>query len=136
MYRRLVTNSLLLYVDAEPGSETGVTFWLEPTWHFRGPDRVLTGSREAQTDPDASDPEAGFRRASRAVDELLGRVLLEARVEEVTGDLLLDFDGRHLVRTFVSDPLDDELWHVRDNASGVRLRRSGQGWELLDETSS
>ena len=123
--RRLAGNSLLVYVDADPGSETGVTFWLEPTWHLRGPDRVLTGSREAQNDPDATDPNAGFDRAADAVDILVGRTILDVRIEPVSGDLHIDLEGGILLRTFVSDTTADELWHIRDNVSATRLRRSG-----------
>jgi hypothetical protein len=29
---RLACNSLLLYVECEPGDGCGLTFWLEPPW--------------------------------------------------------------------------------------------------------
>jgi hypothetical protein len=29
---RLACNSLLLYVECEPGDGRGLTLWLEPTW--------------------------------------------------------------------------------------------------------
>ena len=129
-YRRLAANSLLVYVDAEPGEKTGVTFWFEPTWHLRGPDRVLTGSREAQEDPDSDDPGAGFRRAADAVDALLGSTVTEVWIEPVTGDLHITLEGGLLLRTFVSDPSTDELWHVRDNVAGVVLYRSPAGYRI------
>jgi hypothetical protein len=121
----------LVYVDAEPGDKTGVTFWLEPTWHLRGFDRVLTGSREAQHDPDSDDPDAGFRRAADAVDALLGSTVTEVQVEPVTGDLHLTLEGGLLLRTFVSDPgTDHQLWHVMDNVTGVVLYRSPAGYRI------
>jgi hypothetical protein len=128
--RRLAGNSLLVYIDGEPGSKTGVTFWLEPTWHLRGPERVVTGSREAQHDEDAEDPNAGFRRAAEAVDALVGRTLTDVRIEPVTGDLHIELEGGFLLRTFVSDPTNDHFWHVRDNVSGVALYRSADGFAI------
>ena len=49
-FTRLAANSLLVYIDGEPGSGTGLTFWFEPTWHLLGPAGVLLGSRQAQTE--------------------------------------------------------------------------------------
>lgn len=48
---RLAGNSLLIYCDCEPGDlNQGFSIWLEPTWHFKNTERVITGSREAQTE--------------------------------------------------------------------------------------
>lgn len=133
--RRLAGNSVLVYVDADPGPGTGVTFCLEPTWHLRGTDRVLTGSREAQDDPDASDPTAGFHRAADALDILVGRTILDVRMEAVSGDLHVELDGGVLLRTFVSDPSTDELWHIRDNTSAIRLCRTGNELTIRAEAA-
>jgi hypothetical protein len=77
-------------------------------------------------DPDAGDPDAGFNLAAAAVDVLNGRRITDVAIESITGDLLLWLDGEYLVRTFVSDPTDSELWHIRDNVSRIRLKRSGR----------
>lgn len=129
-FRRLAANSILIYIDAEPASGSGVTYWLEPTWHLRGPDRVLTGSREAQHDEDAADPDEGFHRAATALDVLNDRILIEVRVEPISGDLLMEFEGGFLLRTFVSDPTDEEIWHISDNTTKRRLQGSPLGMEV------
>jgi hypothetical protein len=132
-FRRLAANSILIFIDAVPGSDSGVTYWLEPTWHLRGSDRVLTGSREAQYDESAPDPNAGFYRASAALDSLMRRILLDVRVEPITGDLHLEFEGGFLLRTFVSDPADEEIWHIRDNVTGTRLCRTISGYQIQND---
>jgi hypothetical protein len=128
--RRLATNSLLVYVDAEPSGGEGVTLWLEPTWHLRDATHVLTGSRQAQHDPDAKDPDAGFDAAAAALDALIGRRVLSLDVTAATGDLIVTLDGGLVLCTFVSDPTTDELWHIRDNATKHRLVRTGQTLEI------
>lgn len=132
-FRRLAMNSLLVYIDGTPGSGTGITFWLEPPWHLRGPDGGLTCSGEAGYDDEAREPEAGFRRAAAALDVLVGRTLVDVRVEPTTGDLLLEFDGEHFLRTIASDPDDDELWHVRDNTTATRVVRSARGYAVTSD---
>ena len=129
--RRLATNSLLVYIDAEPGDGTGLTLWFEPTWHLRDDAHVLTGSRQAQHETDAEDPDAGFNIAANAVDQLVGRTVVDLEISGSTGDLTLRLDGGLLLCTFVSDPSTDELWHIRDNATKHRLVRSGQSLEIL-----
>jgi hypothetical protein len=129
--RRLAGNSLLVYIDGEPGSKTGLTLWLEPTWHLRDTTRVLTGSREAQHDEDAEQPDAGFDRAAVAVDALLGTSVADVTVSPVTNDLVVTLTGGLTLQTFVSDPGAEELWHIRDNASGERLSGSPRGLRIL-----
>jgi hypothetical protein len=129
--RRLAGNSLLVYVDSQPGDDIGITLWFEPTWHLRGPDAVLAGSRQAQHDPEAENPDAGFESAADAVDVLNDRLVTDLAMEAVTGDLFLSLDGGYLLRTFVSDPEGDELWHIRDNVSKTRLRRSSREFTIV-----
>ena len=77
----------------KPCNDAGVTLWFEPTWHLRGPERVLTGSRQAAHDPDAEDPDARFNLAAEAVDVLNGRRITDVTIELVTGDLFLSLEG-------------------------------------------
>lgn len=129
--RRLATNSLLVYIDSEPGDPHGVTIWLEPTWHLRNRDQVLTGSRQAQHDPDAKDPDGGFRVAAQAVDTLVGDRVRSLERDNVTGDLRLETDGGLTLCTFVSDPSDDHFWHLRDNATRAALYAGAGGLEIV-----
>lgn len=134
-YRRLAANSLLVYVDCEPGDETGVMFWFEPTWHFRGPERVLTGSRQAQEDAEAEDPTAGFYAAAQALDALRGRTVEAVQVEAITHSLILRLEGGYEVRTFVSDPTSDLDWHIDENATRRSLEGCAAGLEFIQRTA-
>lgn len=129
-YRRLATNSLLVYIDNEPGDETGLTLWFEPTWHLRDLVRVLTGSRQAQHDEWAEDPDAGFHIAVAAVDTLVGETVRDLSIDPITQDLRLDTDGGLTLCTFVTDPSSDHLWHIRDNASRLALYCGVDGLEV------
>lgn len=132
--RRLAANSLLVYIECEPGASSGWTFWLEPTWHLVGPNGILAGSRQAQDD-DESNPESGFTQAARAVDRLVGTRIERAEIDERTSDLSLHLTHGLLLRTFVADPTDEENWHVRDHASGVLIEASPQGLSLHEASS-
>lgn len=115
-FTRLATNSLLIYVECEPGDKQGVTMWFEPTWHFAGPSGVLIGSRQAQMD-DNPDDEVAFARVAEPLDLLQGKLIQAVVIESITYDLHVRIEGGFWIKTFASDPTDDESWHIRENAN-------------------
>jgi hypothetical protein len=106
-YTRLVTNSLILYIDCEPGDKSGFTIWLSPTWHVIGPTGVLVGSRQVQTDEDDNGVEA-FERGAESLLTLRNKEILSLEIESLTYDLHLRLEDDFWVKTFVSDPDDEE----------------------------
>ncbi len=124
---RLAANSLLVYVDSEPGSATGLTFWFEPTWHLVGPTGVLLGSRQAQVeDPDARS------KLSDLTANLFEKKVEELSVVPLTHDLHVFFEGSYSIKTFVSDPVDNESWHIRDNKTKHRLVGCAAGLRVTE----
>ncbi len=129
-YRRLAGNSLIVYLECEPGDEQGAILWLEPTWHLRDAERVLAGSRQAQDEPE------GFDATADAIDALVGRRLVALALDPVSHDLRVELEGGLVLQTFVSDPSDDHLWHIIDNSTRTRLRGAPDGlWLDLARTS-
>jgi hypothetical protein len=125
-FMRLAANSLLIYVECEPGDKQGVTIWFEPTWHFAGPGGVLVGSRQAQMDDNPGDEEA-FDRVAEPLRVLEGKLIQSVVIEPITYDLHVRIDVGYWIKTFVSDPNDDESWHIRENASGRILKGFPKG---------
>jgi hypothetical protein len=119
--RRLAGNSLILYMECEPGDEHGAVLWLEPTWHLRDRERVLAGSRQAQDEPD------GFEATAEAIDALVGREVFALMVDAVSHDLRIELEGGLIVQTFVADPSDDHTWHIHEGATGVHLGAAPDG---------
>jgi len=116
---RLALNSLLVYLECEPGDDNGLVLWFEPTWHFRDKRRVLLGSRQAQTNPEDADD--ALHRIGRPLHRLIGTRVRAASIEPITNDLVVEFDEGRVVRTFAADPIDDEQWHISDNAAKKAL---------------
>jgi hypothetical protein len=127
---RLAANSLLIYVGCEPGEEKGLTLWFEPTWHFCGPGRPLVGSRQAQIDDDEPDEKAVMGRIAEPLQQIVGKRIDAIAVERRTFDIAVYFEGDYWVKTFVADPNDDHLWHIRDNAISRSLYCSTEGFEI------
>lgn len=95
-FRRLAANTLLIYIDNDPGDGTGVTFWFDPIWHVREPGRVLAGSRQAQFDND--DDEEGIHRLGKRLDVLLGQTVQSETTDGTSRSSMGTYgpEGRHL----------------------------------------
>ena len=124
-YVSLFLNSLRVCIDRELGEKAGFFLWLEPAWQLGSPHGVLVGSRQAQTEsPDA--------RASLnlLVQEILGKQIECVSIEPLTNDIDVRLSGGFWIRTFVSDPTDDDSWYLRDCRSDLVVNGSPQGISL------
>jgi hypothetical protein len=130
-FARLACNSLLLYVECEPGDGRGLTLWLEPTWHVSTPEGVAAGSRQAQGQGDDGPTKEELEKVSEPIcAALLNRPITLIQVDERSRDLAVTVEGGNCVRTFVSDPCDDHIWHIRDNSKGLKVYASPSGMEI------
>jgi hypothetical protein len=127
-YRRLAGDSLLIYVGCEPGDGKGITIWFEPIWHFRGPQCVLVGSMQAA---EAAQTEDGLDALSDLMDVLHEKEVQKLVVEPLSFDLSVAFAGGYYVKTFVAYATDRESWHMRDNATGIRLMGAPTGLSIV-----
>lgn len=124
-FRRLACDSLLLYIDCDPGDSRGVTVWLEPVWHLRNSTRVLLGSMQVHVACDSAEAMASI--ADDALGPLIGSTVNGVAIDPVTFDLTLVFEDGRTISTFVADATTNESWHIRENESGTRLTGSPMG---------
>lgn len=114
---RLAGNSLIIYCDCEPGDlNQGFSIWLEPTWHFRNTERVITGSREAQTED-----EVEHSNIIEQLKTLYFKTIKKISIEPITNDVVIEIDEGNILKTFVSDPNDEESWQIRNFNKGIKI---------------
>lgn len=128
-YRRLACDSLLLFVGCEPGDQSGLTIWLEPIWHLRGPGGVLLGSMQVAEACESEEAMSAVADAPLAL--LLGKRIEGVVVDPQTFDLGVSFEEGYGIFTFVADATTDESWHIRENVSGNRLKGSPRGLDIV-----
>jgi hypothetical protein len=126
-YVSLFLNSLRLCVDRNLGEPVGFFLWFDPVWHLGSPKGVSTGSRQAQTDDKKS-----HAALNALVQEILGRQIERISVEALTNDIDVRLSEGYWIRTFVSDPIDDESWYVRDCQSNVVVSASPKGLRIRE----
>jgi hypothetical protein len=121
-YASLFLNSLRVCIDRELGEKAGFFLWFEPAWQLGNPDGILVGSRQAQSES------SGARVSLNIlVKEILGKQIEHVSIEALTNDIDVRFSGGFWIKTFVSDPSDDESWYIRDCQSGLVVTGSPKG---------
>ena len=123
-FSRLAANSLILYVDCQPGEEHGFAIWFEPTWHMSSPQGVLVGSRQAQAQGEGEATKEVLDHIGAPLTALNGLPITAIELDPRSNDLTLTIGGEYLVRTFVSDPTDDHIWHIRDDSKRLSVYAS------------
>jgi hypothetical protein len=127
-FRRIAADSLLLYVDCEPGDNHGFVFWLNPPWHYCSAGRVLVGSNQIQPGRDGICPtRKELNRISARMRPLSGEAVTALEVDSWSHDLSLDIGSIHRVKSFADRPAFRENWSIRDVAGGVYLVGSSAG---------
>jgi hypothetical protein len=128
---RLAGNSLIIYIDCTPGENYGFVIWFEPTWHYVGPKKVLVGSRQVQQD---EYDELGIKEALDQLNLLVGKKVIDLKIEERSNDLVTLIEGDFYIKTFVSDPTDDWIWQIKDKDAKLRLHGDPYKITLLTDT--
>ena len=72
--------------------------------HWRYP-RVSSGANRGQ---------GGHGQLNDLAAQLNGRAIEHAELDAVSHDIELRFSGGYALKTFVSDPADEEIWYIRD----------------------
>ncbi|MDQ0194612.1 hypothetical protein [Paenibacillus wynnii] len=128
---RLVGNSLIIYCDCEPGNQNqGFSIWLEPTWHFRNTERVITGSREAQTED-----EIEHSNITEQFKSLYFKAIQKITIEPITNDVVIEIEEGNILKTFVSDPNDEESWQIRNFNKGIRIIGNPRDIQIIKDLS-
>lgn len=120
---RLALNSFVIDVEWEARHAKELWLWFEPTWHIGCPTGIVLGSRQAQVED--KDSRAQLDKVAAQLD---GRCIEAADLDAITHDIQLRFSGGYWLRTFVSDPADEEIWYIRDNGKGVIVGASPAGY--------
>jgi hypothetical protein len=119
----LALNSFVVDVEWETGQKKELYFWFEPTWHISCATGVILGSRQAQVEDKEAHAQLG-----KIAAQLDGHQIESADLDTITHDIQLRFSGGYWLRTFVSDPADEEIWYIRDNSKGVVAGASPKGY--------
>lgn len=127
--RSLVTNSLKLRFDGEPGEKGRAYIWLDPPWRLSLAGQLITGSADWPVWDGVEEPEVNrpLWEAWCALFNPLNRTtLVRVAVGSPLLDLALEFESGHRIDTF-GNSVDGYWWYYRDRVSGEVFEVGGEG---------
>jgi hypothetical protein len=129
--RRIAGNSLIIYFGGNPGDKSVISLWLDPAWRYErgGYYAVGSGDFPACDDEEDREREAQERehaQGCRICDALKGATVARCAAGEMVFDLVVEFEGGGVLRTFASSRTES-AWEYRDVRREVCVRVSGSG---------
>lgn len=138
-FKRNAANSLIIYFRGEPGDPEVISFFIDPTWRFEKQNRIEVGSYDFQIEESDFSSEAEYtstwEQRCALMDSLTDSALLRAEVDARSGDLLLEFSGEQVVRSFANSAFHENSWTYRNTSKKMKALVSARGIrvEILQE---
>ena len=133
-FSRVAANSLIIYFFGEPGDDTVVSVFLDPTWRFERNGKIVLGSFDLQIDEEDFESEQlyndEFERLVTLKDSLNGSTLETVTLDFESSDICLKFSDRQVVRNFANSAFDDKTWTYRNVPKKITAYVSPLGIKL------
>jgi hypothetical protein len=134
---RVATNSIIIYFFGEPGSDSVVSVFIDPTWRFQRHGKVVVGSYDLQMDESDAESEEEcreeFQRMAALTHGLQGAALESVEIDFDSSDITMKFSDGQVVRNFANSAFVDEDWTYRNVALGIAADVSPSGITLRNE---
>ena len=65
---------------------------------------------------------------------MTGKTIEGIATDQLTHDIEIRFSEGYWLRTFVSDPTDEDIWHIRDSRRGLKVYASPMRYSLCEIT--
>lgn len=136
-YRRIAANSIIIYFFGEPGDESVVSVFIDPTWHYQQHGKVVLGSRDLQIEEEdfnsKEEYQEEFQRLCSLADVLEGATLEHVEVDFQSSDISMTFSDGQVLRNFANSAFDDKAWTHRNKPRGLTVYVSPLGIKLVDK---
>jgi len=136
-FKRIACNSIIIYFFGEPGDDTVISVFIDPTWRYHKNAKIIVGSYDLQIEAsefkthDEDEYEERFDYLCSLTDGLIGAALINCTVEPESWDIIMEFSDNQVLRSFANSAFDDKNWTYRNipkqitayiSSLGVRLK--------------
>ena len=130
----IAINSITIYFFGKPQDKNVVRIFIRSAWRYHQQGEIICGSHDFHFDKSDFTSEKEYQRAFERMcaltDVLEGARLVECEVDLETSDLLMEFSGGQVIRSFAHSAFDEVAWKyvkrrrnltANVSPSGVRL---------------
>jgi hypothetical protein len=115
---RIAGNSIIIYFFGEPGDDSIISLFIDPTWRYQNNGKIILGSYDLQIDEENFDSkeayEERFHHLCSLTDGLSGAELVNANIDLESSDIRMEFSDGQVVRNFANSAFEDEHWTFRN----------------------
>ncbi len=139
-FKRIAGNTIIIYFFGEPGDDTVVSLFINPSWRYERNHKVIVGSADFPWDEDDFDSkeeyEQTFERMCVLSDGLTGARLLNCGIDATSSDVTLSFSDDQTIRNFANSAFDKSAWTYRNHPHQLTACISPLGISLRDPSKN
>jgi hypothetical protein len=117
-FKRIAADSIIIYFFGEPGDDSVISVFVDPTWRYEKNGKVILGSYDLQIDEENFDSkeayEERFHHLCSLTDGLPGAELVSANIDLESSDIRLELSDGQVVRNFANSGFEDNHWTYRN----------------------
>lgn len=126
---------IAIYFFGKPQDKSVVSISISSAWRYQQQGEIICGSRDFNLHisdfTSEKEYQKAFERMCALTDVLEGARLVDCAVDLATSDLLLEFSGGQVVRSFASSAFAEAVWTYRNrrrnliadvSPSGIRMK--------------
>src|SRR5262245_20873807 len=117
-FKRIAGNSIIIYFYGEPGDDSVISIFVDPSWRYQRNGKIILGSYDLQIEEEnfASKEayEDRFHHLCSLTDGLSGAKLINCTIDQESSDINMEFSGSQVVRNFANSGFEDKHWTYRN----------------------
>lgn len=131
VFKRIAVNHIIIYFGGEPGDDTVISFFIDPTWRYHKDGKVVIGSYDLPFDESdfksEEEYQEKFEHLASLTDNIFDSELISYTVDPESFDITLEFSGNQKVCNFANSGFKDQCWTYRNVPKQLTAYVSPQG---------
>lgn len=133
-FKRIAGNSIIIYFFGEPGDDSVVSVFIDPSWRYHLNGKVLVGSYDLlieESDFNTKEEyEERFDYLCALTDAIKGAILVNFTIDPESSDLTMEFSGNQRLCNFANSGFDEKYWTYRNWPQQITAYVAPQGIKL------
>jgi hypothetical protein len=117
-FKRIAGNSIIIYFFGEPGDDSVISVFVDPSWRYQKDGKIILGSYDLQIDEENFDSEEAyeerFHHLCSLTDSISGAELISCAIGLESSDINMEFSGGQVVRNFANSGFEEKHWTYRN----------------------
>jgi len=123
-FKRIITNSIILYFKGNPGDSVVKSIWIDPAWRYEKSNKYVISSYDFPKEKGSNESEKKYEKRFNAIcaktNKLTNSRILSIQFDNVTNDICINFNNKQSLKTWASSSTDT-MWTYRNMKKFLRI---------------